>query len=166
MSTAAATPWQWAWREGVAPQLSTAGLKALQKALECDDPALIQGQNLLPPPLQSHESDLVIAACAICFTAWKGDYQGCAPVAKVDLRFAEVCHEAGQLLREPGAVHFFLIQYDSWTREEMRRSLLQEVGLALAGRQHELALPEEAKPPKKLAPSKGKETRARKKKTS
>ena len=48
---------KWVWREGVVPQLSTAGLEALQNALESDDPTLIQGQNLLPPPLQRHEFD-------------------------------------------------------------------------------------------------------------
>jgi hypothetical protein len=158
MSATAALPWQRVWREGVAPQLSTAGLQALQKALEQDDPALIQGQNLFPPPLQSYASDQVVAACAICFSAWKGDYQGCAPVAEVDLRFDEVCYQASQLLGEPAAVGQFLTEYDSWSREEMRRNLLPEVRLALAGRLESAArepsmeaLP--IKPPKKMSPS-------------
>jgi hypothetical protein len=177
MSASAVIPWQWAWREGVAPQLSTAGLEALQKALESDDPALIQGQNLLPPPLQGRESDQVIAACAIGFAAWKGDCPACAPLGEIGCRFAKVCYEADQRLREPGAVHYFLIQYDSWTREEMRRNLLLEVGVALAGREREPGpledstraqqkMPAAIRPPKKMAPSSDKQPWARKRKTS
>src|SRR5215471_1610311 len=117
MSASAPTPWQWAWREGIAPQLGTAGLEALHKALECDDSALIQGQNVMPPPLQRHESDHVVAACAISFAAWKGDCQGCAPVSDVHIRFAQICYKADQVLGEPAATGFFLTEYDSWTRE-------------------------------------------------
>jgi hypothetical protein len=169
VSATAVTPWQRAWRDGIVPQLSTAGLEALQKALECDDPALIQGQSLLPPPLQSHESDPVIAACAIGLAAWKADCQEGAPVGEVDIRFAEICSNASQRLGEPGAVHFFLAQYDSWTREEMRRNLLSEVRLALAGRQHESGPPgwnthqkepTDTKPPKRMAPSTTQERQA------
>ncbi len=143
--TISSTLWQWAWREGVAPQLSTAGLSALQDALEHDDSALIQGQNVQPPPLQIHEGDQVTAACAIGFAAWKGDYQGAASVAEVDVRFAEICRHADQRLAEPAGVRFFLTQYDSWSREELRRNLLAEVGLALTERT--------AKPAKKMASS-------------
>ena len=164
MSASAVIPWQRAWREGVAPQLGTAGLKALQKALESDDPALIQGQNVLPPPLQGHEFDQVTAACAIGFAAWKGDRDVCAPVGEIDVRFADICLEADQMLGEPGAVHHFLLQYDSWTREEMRRNLLPEVGAALAGRQGESdplegstsgqqKMPAQIRPPKKMVAS-------------
>jgi hypothetical protein len=141
-----------------------AGLEALQKALECDDPDLIQGQNVLPPPLQSNEFDQVTAACAICFTTWKGDCQGSASVGEVDIRFAEICSHTGLLLREAGAVRYFLTQYDSWTREEMRGNLLAEVRLALAGRQRGSTAPERSeqhqgpvsdKPSKRMAPSQG-----------
>jgi hypothetical protein len=155
MTTTSVAPWQWAWREGVAPQLSTAGLAALQDALEQDDSALIQGQNLQPPPLQIHEGDHVTAACAIGFAAWKGDYEGSASVAEVDSRFAEICSCADQRLGEPAGVRFFLTQYDSWSREEMRGNLLAEVGLALAERV--------AKPAKKMAPSVDQDIHARKK---
>jgi hypothetical protein len=172
-----------------------AGLEALRKALEDDDPALIQGQNVLPPPLHIYKSDEVTAACAICFTAWKGDCGGRACVADLDIGFAEVCYQAGQLLREPGAVRFFLIQYDSWTREEMRQNLLTEVERTLVGRRRDsgqlertrctdtlakqperrvadseiIALPSEsatAKPTKKMASRNAEERRASEKKTS
>jgi hypothetical protein len=56
-----------------------------------------QGQNVLPPPLQCHESDKVTAACGICFATWKGDCQGCASVGEIDIRFAELCSQAGLL---------------------------------------------------------------------
>jgi hypothetical protein len=162
MSAAAVTPWQWAWREGVAPQLSTAGLKALQNALESDDPTLIQGQNLLPPPLKSHESENVVAACAICFAAWKGDYREAASVAEIDARFAEICFRAGELLNQPDGVGSFLTQYDSWTREEMRQNLLPEVRLALSVRQQPVPI----KPPKRLASSTDKGSQISEKKIS
>jgi hypothetical protein len=155
MTTTSIASWQWAWREGVAPHLSTAGLAALQDALEHDDAALIQGQNVQPPPLQIHEGDPVSAACAIGLAAWKGDYQGSASVAEVDSRVSEICARADHRLGEPAGVRFFLTQYDSWSRAEMRRNLLTEVGLALAERA--------AKPAKKMASSIDQEIDARQK---
>ena len=56
-----------AWRRGIAPNLSDRGLQALKKALETDDPTLIQGTTTQPPPLQAVQNWPVEAACAVCY---------------------------------------------------------------------------------------------------
>ncbi len=125
--------WQRAWRQGIAPQLSTAALRALRRALVTDDRRLIQGGSISPLPLQSVREKSVQGGCAICYAAWQGD--GLATVAEVEEYFAHVCVESDRRLGEPAAVRYFLNPFDDWSREEMRRNLLPEVELALAARE-------------------------------
>ncbi len=124
--------WRKVWREGVAPQLSTAGLEALRLALTTDDPRLLQGATTTPPPLQCVQEWAVEAACAVGFCGWQGD--GLETVAEVEEFFARVCFEADQALGEPASCRWFLNWFDETPREEMRRLLLAEVGRLLAQR--------------------------------
>jgi hypothetical protein len=123
--------WQISFREGIVPHLSQAGLMALKRALETDDPALLQGSTTSPPPLDSLSDMPVEAACAIAFTGWKGD--GCLTVGEVEWFFSLVCSRAGHYLGDPLGARWFLNWFDDTPREQMRRELLAEVDLALAG---------------------------------
>ncbi|MCI0460881.1 MAG: hypothetical protein L0Z62_28365 [Gemmataceae bacterium] len=124
--------WKKVWREGVAPQLSTAGLEALRLALTTDNPRLLQGATTTPPPLQCVQEWAVEAACAVGFCGWQGD--GLETVAEVEEFFARVCFEADQALGEPASCRWFLNWFDETPRDEMRRLLLAEVGRLLAQR--------------------------------
>ena len=123
--------WKRVWRDGFAPQLSAANLTALRDALVADDPRLTQGSTTTPPPLQCVQDFDVEAACALGFCAWKG--AGLATVGEVEEFFARACFETDRRLGQAGACSWFLNWFDDAPRDEMRRELLAEVELALAG---------------------------------
>jgi hypothetical protein len=127
--------WRKVWREGVAPQISTAGLQALARAMIVDDERLVQGSTTTPPPLQCMQECAVEGACGVGFCAWQGD--GLRTVGQVEEFFARVCYETDQHFGEPTACRWFLNWFDDTPREEMRRLLLSEVQLALAERSKE-----------------------------
>jgi len=122
--------WRKVWREGMAPQLSPAGLEALRRALMNDDVRLLQGATTTPPPLQCVQDWPVEAACVLGFCGWQGE--GLETVAQVEEFFARACFEADQRLGEPAACRWFLNWYDETPREEMRRQLMAEVNRTLA----------------------------------
>ena len=124
--------WRKVWREGLAVQISTSGLKALRRALLSDDARLLQGATTSPPPLQCVQEWPVEAACGLGYCGWQGD--GLETVAEVEEFFARTCFEADQRLGEPAACRWFLNWFDETPREEMRRLLLPEVDRALAQR--------------------------------
>jgi hypothetical protein len=124
--------WRKVWREGLAPLLSTAGLKALWQGLADDDPRLMQGTTTMPPPLQCMHSWLIEGACVLGFCGWQGE--GLETVGEVEEFFARMCFEVDQCLGEPAACRWFLNWFDDTPREEMRRELLAEVNRALARR--------------------------------
>ena len=142
--------WQQVWREGFAPQLSIQGLQALKRALETDDPRLIQGATTQPPPLRCVEDWLVEGACAVTY-CYVEDYNGMAPkgtiaarntsnyctVGQAEEAFARACLECDQRLGEPAGCRHFLCWFDMTPREEMRQLLLPEVEGELARRQQE-----------------------------
>ncbi len=127
--------WRKVWREGLAPLLSTEGLKALARALASDDPRLLQGATTSPPPLQCVQEWPVEAACGIGFCGWQGE--GLETVSEVEEFFARVCFEVDMALGEPAGCRWFLNWFDETPRDEMRRLLLAEVNLELARRQAE-----------------------------
>lgn len=131
--------WRKVWREGLVPQLSTAGLDALRRGLRQDDPRLLQGATTSPPPLQCVSEWPVEGACALGYCGWQGD--GLETVAEVEEFFARMCAEADQRLGEPAACRWFLNWFDATPRDAMRRQLLAEVQQALAERleEHESA---------------------------
>jgi hypothetical protein len=125
--------WQKVFRDGLAPHLSTPALIALQRALENDDPCLLQGQTTSPPPLQAVQEWPVEGACSLGFCGWQGE--GLETVGEVEEYFARVCYEADCCLEEAGAVRYFINWYDETPRDEMRRNLLAEVNTESATRQ-------------------------------
>ncbi len=124
--------WRRIWREGLAPQLSSAGLRALQSALFNDDIRLVQGVTCFPPPLDLLGKCAVGGACAIGFSGWQGD--GLTRIEQVDAYFVHVCDVADAALHEAAGCRYFLNWFDETPRAEMRRELLAEVNLALAMR--------------------------------
>src|SRR5262245_36220188 len=127
--------WRKVWRDGLAPQLSVAGLEALARGLTNDDPQLLQGATTTPPPLQCVQDWPVEAACVLGYCGWKGE--GRETVAEVEEFFAKACFEADQRLGEPAGCRWFLNWYDDTPRDEMRRLLLGEVNRTLAQRRAE-----------------------------
>ena len=127
--------WRRVWREGFVPVLPTAGLEALRDALRDDDPRLTQGSTTTPPPLMCVRDWPVEAACALglCGVVEAGGW-GVARVEAAERFFARACFEADQRLGEPAACRWFLNWFDDTPRAEMRRELLAEVELTLAGR--------------------------------
>jgi hypothetical protein len=118
------------WRRGIAPQMSRAGLEALRRALAADDPRLVQGATLAPPPLHQFADQPVEAACALAYPGWQAE--GCATVGEAEHAFARLCDRIDQALGVPGATRLFLAWYDETPRAEMRRLLLAEVEHSLA----------------------------------
>lgn len=125
--------WKAVWRDAIAPQLSTAGLRALREALLTDNLRLLQGSTTQPLPLTSFRDFEVEGACAIGYCGWIGD--GLRLVSDVEEYFAKVCHETDVALDEPAGCRWFLNWADQTPRDEMRRKLLSEVESVLAARQ-------------------------------
>jgi hypothetical protein len=94
--------WQQVFRDGIAPHLSTPALIALKRALESDDPRLLQGATTSPPPLQCVQEWPVEGTCGWGYCGWQGE--GLETVGQVEEFFARVCYEADCSLNEPGAV--------------------------------------------------------------
>src|SRR6266404_2857675 len=138
-STINLTAWQRAWRDGIVPQLTIAGLQGLKAALERDDPCLITGATTFPPPLQCVTDWPVERCCPLCYALLDGKQPHEVSVGLLEDRFAAACYRADQLLGEPAAVRYFLNQVDGWSREELRQNLLPEIKLALAQREPKFA---------------------------
>jgi hypothetical protein len=138
-------PWQRVWRDGIAPLLSREQLHALARALESDDPRLIQGATTIPPPLQCVQDWPCEGACPLGFCAAlehggflkRADGLPIKPpheyatVSEVENGFSILCWKCDERLGEPAAVRFFISWYDETPRDEMRPALLAEVNLAL-----------------------------------
>lgn len=132
--------WRWAWRNGVAPTVSTTGLEALAKALEENDPRLVQGVTIrtapvstdAPRPLPPYDQMPVSGACALGFCGWIGDDLPTA--GQVDGYFASKTTEADQRLGAHRCVSSFLCWFDDNPREEVFRELLAEVEAELTRR--------------------------------
>jgi hypothetical protein len=117
--------WRKVFRDGIAPQLSTAALEALRQALATDDPRLLQGATTAPPPLQTVQDWPVEGACPLGYCGWKG--AGLTTVGEVEEFFADVCHAADQQLGEPAAIRYFTNFWDDSPRHFARLLLLAEV---------------------------------------
>jgi hypothetical protein len=126
----AARNWRRVWRKGFVPVLPLEGLRALQEALASNDPALLQGQTTVPPPMRVMWDWPVEAACATTYCGWKALHLD--SVLKADEYFANTCFDVDQRLDEPAGCRDFLNWYDETPREEMRRELLPEVERAIA----------------------------------
>lgn len=125
--------WKKIWRDGVVPLISLKGLEALLRALELDDPRLIQGATTIPPPLECVQDWPVEAACGTGYCGWQGE--GLKTVAEVEEYFARICYEIDLRIGEPAACRWFLNWFDDTPRDIMRRLLLTEVRLAIRNKQ-------------------------------
>jgi hypothetical protein len=128
--------WQHAFRVGFAPQLTYGMLAALAGALERDEPALIQGATVSPPPLHFLTDWPVEAACGLAFGPWQAG--GCVTVGQAEEAFAQLCAHADALLGEPAGCRHFINWFDETPREEMRLLLLAEVRREMSLRQEEV----------------------------
>jgi hypothetical protein len=124
--------WRRVWRNGLAPQLSWAGLFNLRDALVNDDPRLMQGVVSSPPALDALRECAVKGTCAISYCGWRGE--GLRTVGQIDEFFARICEAADAVFNEPAACRYFLNWFDDVPRALMRRELLAEVTLAMDGR--------------------------------
>ena len=124
--------WRKVWREGLARQLSTRALEALNRALLDNDARLLQGATTSPPALDVMADCDVEAACALCFSAWQGD--GRRTIAEVVQEFDRVCQAADVALGEPAGCRLFLDWFDLTPRLEVRRLLGAEVERSLCQR--------------------------------
>jgi hypothetical protein len=121
--------WQKVWREGLAPELSLKALATLRQALQTDDPRLLQGVTMSPPPLECVQAWPVEGCCALGYCGWQGE--GLRTVAEVEDYFARLCFAADQRLGGGSMVRWFLNWFDDAPRPQMRRLLLLEVNREL-----------------------------------
>jgi hypothetical protein len=125
--------WRKCWRDGFAPLISSEGLEALRRALQTDDPRLLQGETTTPPPLMAVQDWPVEAACATAFCGWQGD--GLNTVGEVEEYFARICFETDRALGEQAGCRHLLCWWDDTPRAEARQELLAEVLLELSRRE-------------------------------
>jgi hypothetical protein len=126
--------WRKVLREGFFPLVSTLALKATLDALKKDDPRLLQGATLQPPPLQCMQDWPVEAACLVCYGGWQGD--GLELVGETEEYFTRMCFEIDNRVGEPGGCRWLLNAYDEWSRNEMRTNLIPEFQAELANRMY------------------------------
>jgi hypothetical protein len=124
--------WRKVWRDGIAWQLSTDALEVLARALEEDNPQLLQGATTEPPPLQMAEALPVEGACPIGYCGWQ--VLKLRTVGEIVESFADVCRKADEALGEPAAVRYFLNWWDDNPRHFVRTLLLAELDGELARR--------------------------------
>lgn len=125
------TSWQKVWREGFAPIFPHGGMQALLKALQEDDPRLMQGMTTTPPPNLAVQDWPVEGADAIGFVGWRDTLLGLNTVGEVEKFFARSCFEADQRLEEAAGCRWFLNWFDDTPRDQMRKELIPEVLLAI-----------------------------------
>ncbi len=122
--------WQHVWREGVAPILSREAIVALQKALQDDDPRLVQGYTALPCEGMLSLPEKCEGACLIGFTGLR-EY---STVGEVWDHLELTVALADSRLGGQGSCAPLLVMWDDTPREEARLAMLQEVELVLSGK--------------------------------
>ena len=121
--------WREVFRQGIAPQFSLAGLRALRTALVVDDPRLIQGATMKPEVLLSGEADRISGCCLMAYPFWQGD--GNRSHRMVETWAADVAAKLGT------SITVFLKFYDLTPRAELFALLLPEVEAVLQVREIE-----------------------------
>jgi hypothetical protein len=118
MTPTDADDWRAAFRL-LAPSLPPRGLRELARALERDDPALLQGLNTRGDPATGE----IVAACPFCYALWHG----------LHLRLRENVERAFQVLvlrlsdTHAGLLSDVLGFVDDAGRDEMRAAMGEEV---------------------------------------
>ena len=117
------------WRKGFVPQLTRVELESLRDALVRDDPRLLQGATVSPPPLDCVRDWSVEAACPLGYCGWQG--LGLETVEEVEEEFAKLCFNCDQQMEEPAACRYLIDWWDDVPRHVAVSSLLTEIELAL-----------------------------------
>lgn len=130
--------WVFVFRHGVSPCLSDDALQALGEALFNDDPRLVQGMTVCPPPLTVFEQFPPEGGCALGYAGWQGD--GLNTVQEVAEFVGEVCSTCDATIGEVGGCRWLLRWFDETPRDEMRTALLGEVRLEQMRRRERAAM--------------------------
>lgn len=121
----APAPWQLAWRDGVAPCLSSAQLVLLHHALESDSPELCQGATART---KGPDDPAPCSACALGYCVWKA--AALKTAGDVSVAFERLRQAVRQHLRRAESaadLSDFLCWFDQTPRAGMRAALLEEV---------------------------------------
>lgn len=132
----ATTPlWEYAFRVGVAPSLSTPGLQALARGLKSNDPRILQAAVTAPrlgySGVNAHRP--VEGADVVAYAAWQGD--GLTTIGACDAYSAHVFADADTRLGYPGASGDFWQWFDDTPRDEVLPDLLRVVTAILVERE-------------------------------
>lgn len=117
--------WRKAWREGIAPQLSIAGLERLRQHLEEGGRLLLQGATTHPPAYTAN-LDLPVECCCPIGTALLTNG---ATVRDIINQFSDVCDSASWRLGEQSACRYFLNWWDENNKQLVVTELLAEINL-------------------------------------
>jgi hypothetical protein len=127
-----AEAWETVLRDGVFPQLTDTQLAAAERAVRTDDPRLIQKQTV-SDGYRTGEGWLLAAAG--CFVGYCGMAGGsCRTVLDVRNYFNEIAARADRMLNERASLRWFLVEYDGWDRDEMRKNMLRVLKAEIARR--------------------------------
>jgi hypothetical protein len=121
------TSWERVFRV-FADMLSDEQLEKLRRAVAEDDPRLIQGATLTPPPLMCVQDWPVEAACLIAFPGWTDES---STVGECEEFFARTCFEIDKAVGIPAGCRFLINWFDDTPRDRMRAELLPEIDAAL-----------------------------------
>jgi hypothetical protein len=122
--------WRKAWRDGFAPQLTTAGLQSLADALAADSGILCQGRAV---ERLANSKNRVARCCAISY-ALAADDVLLASARAMETAFAEADLQANGLLGGHFAYCFYA-WFDDGPRAQVFAELLAEVRHNIADRQ-------------------------------
>lgn len=138
-------PWRYVLREGYLPLLTDPELEALRKAVQGNDPRLIQGKTVAASAWSWLFGSEVGGACLLTYPGWQCD--GLWLTSQVENRFQEISvrincalglFDAGPL-GHPGkhvwaSSALVAYWYDATPREEVFRELLPEINREQARR--------------------------------
>lgn len=138
--------WREAWRDHLAPQMTTEELEHLRRGVLADDPAIVRGAFWQP----GHPADAPLAGgCLLMYGAWKAGYAPTVGVASALL--------VARCVREvPGEEDNPRVTFYRWAdkapRADVLRAFLPEVSRVLA-RRAEAAAPVATARPRKGVPA-------------
>jgi hypothetical protein len=140
-------PWRKAWRDGICPQLSLAGLRGLAAALRTGR-GLVQGESAVPATVDGSAMDCgsghlpVSACCAIGYALWRGEGGG-QTVAHIEAAVAGLLAKAAtNLAVRPEE---FVRWHDTQPASAVYPALLAEVELAITNRTRPFPAPRRTK---------------------
>jgi hypothetical protein len=127
--------WDDVFREHIAPRFTLEELRALEAAVEKNDPRLVQGATLLPYTGLDHDKEGVgatdiIACCATTFPGWAA---GTRKTRKENIEFIQRLAVEIEAVR-PGTFRVFLNWFDETPRIKMLAAFLPVIREVIAAR--------------------------------